>query len=137
MRIQEEHDRRKREASTLDRLPRALEELHGMLKQCVETYRANFGEDSASLLLMPTRIKITMREQQGEQWQTVSKVEVLTVPELPGFRVERGEYSLALEVGILPNDKLYYRDREQDKYLTLEELTKRILDRAFFPKLKE
>jgi hypothetical protein len=40
-------------------------------------------------------------------------------------------------VGVLPSDKLYYRDCEQDKYLTMEELTRRILDRVLFPKLRE
>ena len=47
------------------------------------------------------------------------------------------EYSLAIEVGVLPSDNLFYRDREQDLYLTLEDLTKRILDRVLFPKLTE
>jgi hypothetical protein len=59
------------------------------------------------------------------------------MPDIPGFRLERGEYSLAIEVGVLPSDKLYYRDCEQDKYLTMEELTRRILDRVLFPKLRE
>ena len=47
----------------------------------------------------------------------ISKVEVVCVPEMPGFRVERGEHSLAVEFGLLPSDKLFYRDREQDKYI--------------------
>jgi len=51
--------------------------------------------------------------------------------------VERGEYSLAVEVGLLPSDKLYYRDCQQDQYLTREDLTERVLDRALFPKLRE
>ena len=58
-------------------------------------------------------------------------------PELPGFRIERGEFSLSVEFGLLPSDKLFYMDREQDKYLTMEEFTKRILDRALFPALPE
>ena len=61
----------------------------------------------------------------------------MPVPELPGIRIERGEYSLAVEVGLLPSNNLYYRDCEQDKYLTLDDLTKRVLDRALFPKLRE
>src|SRR5437763_5400888 len=115
MRITEEQDRRKRESSTLERLPLAMEELHGLLKECVVAYAENFGEQSADIRLMPGRIKVTVRDQQGGQWQTVSKVEVVAVEEIPGFRIERGEYSLAVEVGLLPNQKLYYRDREQDK----------------------
>jgi hypothetical protein len=137
MRLQEEQDRRKRESSTLDRLPRAIQELHALLQECVAAYVGTFGDESAEIRLLPGRIKITVREAKDGQWQTAAKVEVIAVEEIPGFRVERGEYSLAVEVGILPNDKLYYRDREQDKYLTMEELTRRILDRAFFPKLRE
>jgi len=38
-----------------------------------------------------------------------------------------------IEVGLLPGDKLFYRD--QDEFITGEELTRRILDRALFPKL--
>ena len=137
MRIQEEADRRKREASTLGRLPVALEELHGLISECLADYTEAFGKEAADLQLLPERIKITVRELQNSKWQTVSRVEVSTVPELPGFRIERAEYSLAIEVGLLPNNKLFYRDCEQDKYLTMDELTKRILDRALFPKLKE
>jgi hypothetical protein len=40
-----------------------------------------------------------------------------------------------IEVGLLPGDKLFFRDH--DEFLTMEELTRRILDRAFFPKLGE
>ena len=42
---------------------------------------------------------------------------------------------LEIVVGILPDQNLYYRDA--DKYLTMEELTRRILDKALFPKLGE
>ncbi|HTS61093.1 MAG TPA: hypothetical protein VMH28_03665 [Candidatus Acidoferrales bacterium] len=137
MRIQEEVDRRKREASTLSRLPVALEDLYGLLQGCIADYTAAFGAEASESQLLQDRIKITVRELQNSKWQPSARVEVSTVPELPGFRIERGEYSLAVEVGILPNGKLYYRDCEQDKYLTLEELTRRILDRAFFPNLKD
>ena len=54
---------------------------------------------------------------------------------LPGFRIERGGEPLEIVVGILPDQNLYYRDA--DKYLTMEELTRRILDKALFPKLGE
>ena len=137
MRIQEEQDRRRREASALDRLPRAMEELHGLLKDCIVSYNQAFGEQASDVQLHPDRIKVTAREEVEGKWQPSAKVEVTSVPDIPGFRVDRGEYSLAIEVGVLPSNKLYYRDCEQDKYLTLEELTRRILDRAFFPKLKE
>jgi hypothetical protein len=55
-----------------------------------------------------------VREERDGNWQALSQVEVVSVPNMPGFRVERGEYSLAVEAGLLPSDKLSYRDREQD-----------------------
>jgi hypothetical protein len=137
MRIQEEQDRRDKEAVVLDRLPRAIDELHGLLKDCVDAYTQAFGGESANIFALPGRIKVTGSEQMGSRWHSTTKVEVISVPEIPGFRVERGEYSLAIEVGLLPSGKLYYRDCEQDSYLTMEELTRRILDRVLFPKLRE
>jgi hypothetical protein len=44
---------------------------------------------------------------------------------------------MEVEFGLLPSDKLFYLDREQDKYLTMDEFTKRILDRTLFPALRE
>jgi len=41
------------------------------------------------------------------------------------------------EVGLLPNGRLSYRDREADQYLNIEDVTRRMLDRVLFPKLKE
>jgi len=78
-----------------------------------------------------------MHEQRDGRWQTTSKVEIGMVPAIPGLQIDRGEVSTVIEVGLLPGQKVFYRDREQDKYLTMEELTRRILDRAFFPKLQE
>jgi hypothetical protein len=137
MRIQEEEQRRQREADTLNRLPGAMDELHAMLQECVAAYQASFGAECAAIVCLPGHIKVTVREEREGKWQAAAKVEVVVAAEIPGFRVERGEYSLAVEVGILPNGKLYYRDCEQDKYLTAEELTRRVLDRALFPRLRE
>jgi hypothetical protein len=137
MRIQEEQERRKREAVTLERLPGALEEVYKVLKDCIGDYTSAFGAESADASLLPHKLKVTVREPVGGKWQSAAKVEIALVPDLPGFRVERGEYSLAIEVGLLPTGKLFYRDCEQDKYLTMEDLTRRILDRALFPKLRE
>jgi hypothetical protein len=137
MRIQEEQDRRERHSTTLERLPKALEDLYTELKGCVEGYTTTFGSESAEIGMAPTRIKISAREERDGRWHPVAKVEVILVPDIPGFRVERGEYSMAVEVGVLPSLKLFYRDREQDKYLTMEELTRRILDRALFPGLRD
>ncbi len=137
MRIQEERERRELQARHLERLPGALQELHDVLAECVQSYNENLGADSADIQLLPNRIQVTVREKRDGQWQALSKVEVICVPDMPGFRVERGEYSLAVEVGLLPSDKLFYRDRELDKYLTMEEFTRRILDRTLFPALRE
>jgi hypothetical protein len=135
LRVQEEQERRVREAQILARLPRALEETHRHLAGCVETYAGAFGPESADIHLQASRIRITVREEQDGKWQQRAKVEICIVPSLPGFRIERGGEPLMIEVGLLPGDKLFYRD--QDQFLTMEELTRRILDRAFFPKLGE
>jgi hypothetical protein len=137
MRVSEEKDRRQRESSALERLPMALQELHTHLLACVNEYTEAFGPESAEITLLPTRIKVSSREERDGRWHPAAKVEVIAVAEIPGFRIERGEYSLAVEVGVLPSNKLFYRDREQDKYLTMEEFTRRILDRALFPKLRD
>jgi hypothetical protein len=128
MRIQEEKDRRKREAITFERLPSALAELHEVLKEGIAAYTDAFGSDVVEMSLLPPNIRIVTP---GVQ------VLVTIAPEIPGFRIERGEHSEGVEVGLLPSNNLYYRDRELDVYLTLEDLTRRILDRALFPKLQE
>jgi hypothetical protein len=135
MRIQEERDRRQRESLTLDRLPQALEELHDILKGYVSAYKEAFGEESAESAIFPAHIEIMAMEHRGGQWQESGRVKVLIAPDIPGFRIERGDYSLDVELGLLPSNKLYYRDRQLDVYLTMEDLTRRILDRTLFPKL--
>jgi len=137
MRLQEEKDRRQREADAVERLPKALEELHDNLLSCLEEYTASFGAEAAEIALLPNRIKVTARESRDGKWHSMAKVEVVAVIDIPGFRIESGEYSLAVEVGVLPSEKLFYRDREQDKYLTMEEFTRKILDRVLFPKLRD
>lgn len=137
MRIQEERERRERQANNLARLPGALQEIHDHLAECIRSYNENFGANSADIVLLPNRIKVTVRQELDGKWQVLSEVAVVPVPDMPGFRVERGEDSLAVEVGLLPSDKLFYRDCEQDLYLTMDEFTRRILDRALFPALKE
>ena len=102
MRITEEQDRRQRESEILERLPRALQEVHQNLQICVEAYRASFGEEAADLQLMRSRIQIVVREEAEGQWQQHSAVNVIIVPEIPGFRIERGGDSLVVEVGMLP-----------------------------------
>jgi hypothetical protein len=135
LRVQEEQERREREAQILARLPRALEEAYRHLTGCIEVYVDAFGPESADIHLQASKIRITIREEQDGKWQQRAKVEMSIVPSLPGFRIERGGEPLMIEVGLLPGDKLFYRD--QDQFLTMEELTRRILDHAFFPKLGE
>jgi Zn-finger nucleic acid-binding protein len=137
MRIQEERERRQREAQILEILPHTLEELNRALVECVESYTGAFGRETADIVMLPTKIKVTMREPRDGQWPTTSKVEIAMAPAVPGLQIDRGDVSMTIEVGMLPGNKVFYRDREQDKYLTMEELTRRVLDRAFFPKLQE
>jgi len=134
MRIQEERDRRQKEAQTLERLPAALEDVYRELTGCIETYAAVFGPESAEIEMHGPRVRITVRDEEGGKWLVRSKLEVTIVPALPGFRIDRGEGEpLTILVGILPGDKLFYRDGEE--YIAMDELSRRILDRALFPKL--
>jgi hypothetical protein len=137
MRIQEEKERRELRARHLARLPAALQELHDQLEECVNAYTDNFGRSSASILLMPNLIRVTAREQEDGVWKPGESVEVSAVPELPGFRIVRGDLILEIEVGLLPSDKLFFRDHAADKYINMDELTRRILDRVLFPGLRE
>jgi hypothetical protein len=137
MRITEEKDRRKKEQQILERLPRALEEVGKELEGCVNTYAQAFGPESAEIVCMPHKVKITVRDEADGKWQARSKVEITVVPELPGLKIDREGEPFQIEVGLLPGDKLYFRDQTIDKFLTMEEVTRRVLDRAFFPKLGE
>lgn len=137
MRITEEKDRRAREALILQRLPRALEELHKDLSECVENYARAFGMQAADVTLLPSKIRIVVREEHEGKWQPRGKVEITANPTLPGFQIDREAGPLVIEVGMLPGDRIFYRDQELDQYLTMEELTRRILDRTLFPKLRE
>jgi len=130
MRIQEERERRELRAKHLARLPAALQELYDQLSLCVKAYTDNFGHSSADIVMLPNRIRVTVRE-------PAAKAEVSAVPELPGFLIERGEHKMEIEVGLLPSDKLFYRDHAADKYINMEELTRRVLDRVLFPALRE
>jgi hypothetical protein len=136
MRIGEERDRRRREENTLARLPGALEELHRELAQCIEAYTAEFGKESADIHFFAGKIRIATREQKNGKWEPAGKIEIVNILTLPGFKIDRGtDEPLLIEVGLLPGDKLFYRSA--DEFLTVEEMTRRILDRVLFPKLKE
>jgi|SRR5579863_2775344 len=139
MRISEEIDRRKRESAIHERLPRALEEFHAALSICVDGYREAFGAESAEIQKAAGHLRITVRAQRDRQWQQIARVDIATTTSIPGFQIDKGAGGepFIVEVGILPGDKLFYRDRAKDQYVTMEELTRRTVDRAFFPDLNE
>ena len=63
----------------------------------------------------------------------MAKVEVSTITKPPSLHIDRNGDVIDIEVGVLPGDKIFYKDGES--FLTAEELTRRILDRSLFPKL--
>ena len=136
MRISEEQDRRLREAQIRERLPRALDDLLHALVDCIETYTTAFGAEAAELQLDGGRISIVVREALDGQWRQRTTVEIAMVEAVPGFQIDTGGEPLVIEVGMLPGDKLFYRDRDRDQYVSVDEITHRALDRAFFPRLK-
>jgi len=137
MRITEERDRRQREAEILERLPRALNELRDLLRGCITEYQTAFGPESAEVSGVLSRIRVTVRELREGKWETAAKVEINLDNKLPGLQIDRAGKVMQVEIGILPGDKLSYRDVETDQYVTTEDLTRRILDRVLFPKLPE
>jgi len=135
MRIEEENDRREKEAQTLERLPQVMEEVHRALADCVEEYIAAFGKESIELSYFMHKIRVTVREMKDGKWEKAAKVEVTAIPKLPGIHIDRAEGALDIEVGLLPGDKTFYKHGE--KFLEMEELTRQILDKSLFPKLGE
>jgi hypothetical protein len=133
MRITEEKDRREREAQILERLPRVLDEVYHALVQCVESYTEAFGAEAIEISFQAQRIRVTVREEQDARWETIAKVEITSIPKLPGIHIDRNGDPLEIGVGLLPGDNIFYKDVEE--FLTMEELTRRILDRSLFPKL--
>jgi len=129
MRIGEERDRRRREAEILARLGTALDEIRRILTGCLDDYNAAFGTAAA---IESDSAGFTIRVQDPP-----AEARIVPDPALPGFHVHRGDFTLPIEIGILPGDKLFYRDLKADQYLTMDEMTRRILDRVLFPKLRE
>ena len=138
MRITEEQERRNREAQIQDRLPRALDEFHRALIGCLESYTMAFGPESAELQLDGWQIRVVVRDEKEGGWEPRTQVDIDMLVAVPGFQINREDAApLFVEVGLLPGDKLFYRDRELDQYVSMDELTHRALDRALFPKLRE
>ncbi|MGD0501065.1 MAG: hypothetical protein ABSC23_21855 [Bryobacteraceae bacterium] len=133
MRITEEQERRQRETLVRERLPSALEEWYGELSACVDVYRSAFGPESAEIRLEHPRITVTIREERDGQWQPRTEVAITTAPKLPGFQIDGCEDPFTIEIGMLPGHRLFYKSEGQ--FLTNEDVTRRILDRALFPKL--
>jgi len=135
MRISEEQDRRVRENNLHKRLPSALEELHESLTECLQVYTEAFGPRSASIHFITGRMRIEVRDEVDGRWVTRSEIIIANDVKIPGFRIERAGEPYLIEVGVLAGDKIFYRDG--DDYITIEEVTRRILDRALFPRLAQ
>lgn len=134
MRIQEEQDRRHRESKTQALLPQALEELHQQLGGCINRYKEAFGDEAADISNLVSKLRVTIREEKDAKWQPRAKIDISLVTLPPAFKIEFGEGEpLLIDLGLLPGDRLSYR--LNDQYLTPEDLSRHILDRALFPKL--
>ena len=137
LRIAEEKDRLRREVEIQEHMPLALDQVRRSLAICVQDYTEAFGSESAEIDGGDSTIQIQVREKQKEGWQPAGAVTITADAALPGLQVDRGGERLEIEIGLLPGDKLFFRDLAADQYVSEEELTRRILDRAFFPKLAE
>jgi hypothetical protein len=133
MRINEERDRREREAEIMARLPRAVEEIFAIVEDCVKLYCEHFGEEAARATLQNGTIHVTVRAESAGRWTERGAIEITMMPELPGIEVNRDGERTQIQIGILPGDRVFYKLGED--YLTIEELTQKILDRTLFPKL--
>ena len=92
---------------------------------------------TVEIVLLPSKIKVTAREAKNDHAAPLAKVEVVLAGEIPGFRLDHADKPVDVEVGILSSNNLFYRDRERDVYLNMEDLTRRILDPVLFPKLRD
>ena len=134
MRIQEEQERRRKEAKLQELLPQAMEELHQQLSACIARYRETFGQESAEISNLVSKLRVTVREEQGGKWQPRGKVDIGLVSLPASFKVDRGEGEpVIIELGLLSGERFSYR--LGDQYLTPEDMSRQILDRLLFPKL--
>ena len=134
MRIQEEQDRRRKEAKLQELLPQAMEELHGQLATCVARYKEAFGPESAEISNLVSKLRVTVRDEQGGKWQPRGKIDITLVSAPPSFKIEAGESEpLIIDLGLLSEERFSYKLQEQ--FLTPEDVSRHILDRVLFPKL--
>ncbi len=136
MRIQEEQDRRRKEAKTQEMLPQAMEELHQQLAACVTRYKEAFGPESAEISNLVSKLRVTVRDEQAGKWQPRGKLDITLVSMPPSFKVEAGDGEpLIIGLGLLSNERFSYKI--EDQFLTPEDVSRHILDRLLFPKLGE
>ena len=134
MRIQEEQDRRRKEAKTQALLPQAMDELHQQLSECVAHYKETFGEESADLANLGSKLRVTTREEQGGQWQPRGKLDITLISLPPSFKIESADGEpLIIEIGVLSGDRFSFK--LGDQFLTEDDVSRHILDRLLFPKL--
>lgn len=131
MRISEEQDRRARENAALSRLDEAFTELRQHLGNCVEAYNQAFTDSVARLETIKGEgdapaIRVTNRDVQ---------VEMTIDVQLPGFQIDQPSGRTSIITGVLPGGNMFYKFGE--KFLSLDEFTKHVLDRTLFPKLKD
>jgi len=136
LRIQEEQDRRHKEAKLQELLPQAMEELHQQLSACVARYKEAFGAESAEIANLVSKLRVTVRDEQAGKWHPRGKVDITMISAPPSFKIEAGENEpLIIEVGLLSGERFSYKILEQ--FLTPDDLSRTILDRVLFPKLGE
>jgi hypothetical protein len=136
MRIQEEQDRRRKEARTQQLLPQALEGLHSQLAACVARYKEAFGPESAEISSLVSKLRVVTRDEQGGKWQPHAKVDITLVSLPPSFKIESPEGEpLIIEIGVLSGDRFSFK--LGDQFLTDDDVSRHILDRLLFPKLVE
>jgi hypothetical protein len=110
-----------------------MDEVHRAIADCVAAYAAAFGPESIELTYLLHKVRVTVRELKEGKWEKSGRIEVTTLTKPPSLHIDRDGDVLDIEAGLLPGGKIFYKDGE--KFLTMEELTRRILDRALFPKL--
>jgi hypothetical protein len=127
LRMSEEKERRERERQVLERLPSAVDEMEAAVRECLDACAEAFGNAAR---LARNGLDLTVTGEGGA-------VEVAAVLELPGIEIRRNGSARQIQIGMLPGDRVFYLDRTADQYLSMDELTRLILDRVLFPKLKE
>lgn len=110
-----------------------MDEVHQAIAECVAVYASAFGPESIELSYFLHKIRVTVRELKEGKWEKSAKVEVSALSKPPSVHIDRNGDVLDIEVGLLPGDNIFYKDGEE--FLTMEEMTRRILDRSLFPKL--